>query len=66
VSVGDLGLADGAPIRVRIGVRPDAAHAGGMNLFGRGFGNYQQDLVLLMQYEAGSSSRGVRRARDGG
>jgi predicted transcriptional regulator len=64
VSLVDLGLADGAPIRVRIGVRPDAAHAGGLNLFGRGFGNYQQDLVLLMQYEAGSSSRGVRRARD--
>lgn len=60
VELADLGLATGDPIRVRIGVRPDAAHAGGLNLFGRAFGNYQQDLVLLMEYEAGSSSRGVR------
>jgi predicted transcriptional regulator len=61
IALADLDLASGDPIRVRIGVRPDAAHAGGINLFGRGFGNYQQDLVLLMEYEAGSSSRGVRR-----
>lgn len=65
IALSDLDLASGEPIRVRIGVRPDAAHAGGINLFGRGFGNYQQDLVLLMEYEAGSSSRGVRRVTDG-
>lgn len=61
ISLSDLDLASGDPIRVRIGVRPDAAHAGGINLFGRDFGNYQQDLVVLMEYEAGSSSRGVQR-----
>lgn len=57
----DLDLARAEPIRVRIGVKPDAAHVGGLNLFGRRFGNYQQDLVLLMEYEAGTSARGVRR-----
>lgn len=62
VTLADLDLGSGEPIRVRIGVRPDAAHTGGINLFGRGFGNYQQDLVLLMEYEAGSSSKGVRRS----
>ena len=61
IALSDLDLASGEPIRVRIGVKPDAAHAGGINLFGRGFGNYQQDLVLLMEYQAGSSSRGVQR-----
>lgn len=61
-SLAQLELAQGEPIRVRIGVRRDAAHVGGMNLFGRRFGNYQQDLTLLMEYEAGESSRGVRRA----
>lgn len=60
VTVADLDLESGMPIRVRIGIRPDADHAGGLNLFGRSFGNYQQDLVLLMEYDAGSSSRGVR------
>lgn len=65
VTLAELGLTSGDPIRVRIGVRPDAAHAGGVNLFGRRFGNYQQDLVLLMEYEAGSSSRGVRRSPGG-
>ena len=63
VCLADLSLEAGAPIRVRIGVKPDADHVGGLNLFGRRFGNYQQDLVLLMEYEAGSSSKGVRRPR---
>jgi predicted transcriptional regulator len=61
VRLADLELAGGAPIRVRIGVRPEAAHVGGINLFGRAFGNYQQDLVLLIEYQAGSSTYGVRR-----
>jgi len=40
----------GQPISVRIGVKPDAEHPGGFNLFGSGFGNYAQDLVLRMHY----------------
>ena len=64
VALSDLGLGADEAIRVRIGVRSDAAHTGGINLFGRGFGNYQQDLVLLMEYEAGSSFKGVRVAPD--
>jgi predicted transcriptional regulator len=38
------------PISVRIGVKPDAEHQGGFNLFGNGFGNYAQDLVLRVHY----------------
>jgi predicted transcriptional regulator len=38
------------PITVRIGVKPDAAHPGGFNLFGKSFGNYQQDLLLRLYY----------------
>lgn len=38
------------PLTVRIGVKPDAEHPGGFNLFGSGFGNYAQDLVLRMHY----------------
>jgi len=38
------------PITVRIGVKPDAEHQGGFNLFGNGFGNYAQDLILRVHY----------------
>lgn len=38
------------PITVRIGVKPDAEHQGGFNLFGCGFGNYAQDLVLRVHH----------------
>ena len=51
VRVKDLDLEDHLSIRVRIGVKDDARHRGGLNLFGRGFGNYDQDLVLQLEYE---------------
>jgi len=38
------------PLTIRIGVKPDAEHQGGFNLFGRGFGNYAQDLALRLHY----------------
>ena len=58
VTLADLSLHRGAPIRVRIGLKADAAHQGGVNLFGRRFGNYHQDISLQLGYEAGSSSNG--------
>lgn len=56
VAITDLMLAPHQPMAVRIGIKPDAEHVGGFNLFGRGFGNYEQDLVLRLHY--------VVRARD--
>ncbi len=47
----DLGLRHGEPIRIRIGVLPDAENVGGINLFGREFGNYPQDIELRIEYE---------------
>jgi predicted transcriptional regulator len=35
-------------ITVRIGVKEDAEHVGGINIFGRGFGNYDQDLMMRL------------------
>lgn len=46
-----LGLRRGDPITIRIGVRPDAANVGGLNLFGREFGNYPEDLGLRIEYD---------------
>jgi predicted transcriptional regulator len=51
VRLADLDLRAGQPIRVRIGVKRDALHVGGLNLFGSGFGNYPQDLVLRIEFE---------------
>lgn len=59
ITIGDLGLRPGEPIRIRIGVQRDAAHVGGINIFGRGFGNYPQDLVMTIDYERGERREGA-------
>ena len=48
VSLKDLDVETHHSIRLRIGVRDDAKHPGGINIFGRGFGNYDQDIVLRL------------------
>lgn len=60
VTTQDLMLAPRQPIVVRIGVKPDAEHIGGFNLFGRGFGNYEQDLVLRLHYTLRERERSSR------
>ncbi len=49
VSLADLDLENHHSIRLRIAVKPEAKHPGGLNIFGRGFGNYDQDIVLRLQ-----------------
>ena len=49
VSLKDLDIETHHSIRLRIGVKADARHPGGINIFGRGFGNYDQDIVLRLQ-----------------
>lgn len=49
VSLADLDLSKHRSIRLRIAVKSDARHPGGVNIFGRGFGNYDQDIVLRLQ-----------------
>ena len=39
-----------SPFIVRIGIKPDAQNKGGFNLFGRKFGNHEQDLVLRLYH----------------
>ena len=50
VCLDDVRIMNGPFISVRVGVKPDALHAGGINIFGRQFGNYPQDLVLRLRY----------------
>jgi len=46
VTLDDLLIDQHRSIRLRIGVKEDAEHPGGINIFGRGFGNYDQNIVL--------------------
>jgi predicted transcriptional regulator len=50
VKLSTLGVLPWAMIRMRIGIKPGASHEGGFTIFGRGFGNYEQDLVLRLHY----------------
>jgi predicted transcriptional regulator len=47
----DLSLRPGEPLRVRIGIKDNAAHVGGINLFGDKFGNYPQGIVLRQHFK---------------
>ena len=49
VGLSDLALEDHQSIRVRVSVPEDAAHPGGVNIFGHGFGNYDKDIVLILR-----------------
>jgi predicted transcriptional regulator len=49
VTLGDVGIRQ-KQWTFRIAVEEDAAHAGGVTLFGSAFGNYSQDLVFKLFY----------------
>lgn len=40
----------------RLSVEEDAEHIGGLTLFGKGFGNYNEDLVVELFYTDGFNS----------
>ena len=37
-------------VKVRIGNKPDAKYVGGFNIFGKHFGDYDQDIIMAMEY----------------
>ena len=49
VKIHDLRLADGNAIKLTIGIKEDAVHRGGINLFGKNFGDYPQAIVLTLK-----------------
>ena len=55
VNIEEVGIKPWDTMRVRIGVKNDARNQGGFTLFGKGFGNYEQDLVLRLHYTLPSS-----------
>lgn len=50
VTLSDLKLEEHHSIRVAFGVKENAEHLGGMNIFGKGFGNYDQGVILRAYY----------------
>jgi predicted transcriptional regulator len=51
VTLDHLGLKQGDPISVRIGIKENATNIGGINLFGSKFGNYPQDIILRQRFK---------------
>ena len=52
VDIGRLELGKHHSIRLRIGIDDGAKHPGGVNIFGKGFGNYDQDILMRMRLRA--------------
>ncbi|WP_078392958.1 ArsR/SmtB family transcription factor [Shouchella patagoniensis] len=50
VQLADLHLQEKQFITIRIGIKEDAEHKGGMNLFGKAFGDYPQDLKVGIHF----------------
>jgi predicted transcriptional regulator len=48
VNLEDLRLNDHHSVKVRIGIADSAEHVGGINIFGKGFGDYDQDIILKL------------------
>lgn len=49
-TIESLELMDHHSIRVRLGVDDNAANPGGVNIFGKGFGDYDQDIVMTLHF----------------
>lgn len=50
VKINELGLENETFITLRFAVEVDAKNKGGMTLFGEGFGNYNQDIIVNTYY----------------
>jgi predicted transcriptional regulator len=54
VTLADLDVASASYITMRIGVKQEGT-PGGLNIFGRGFGNYPQDIVMRLRFRPKTS-----------
>lgn len=50
ITTSELKLDYTSTIRFRIAVEEDSAHVGGLTIFGKSFGNYDQDIVVSINY----------------
>lgn len=52
LTISELNLAHDRDLKFRIAVPEDAKNPGGVNIFGRGFGNYHQDIEVRVRYKS--------------
>ena len=50
VTINTLNLDYKSSLHLKIAVEENAAHVGGITLFGKGFGNYDQDIKVAINY----------------
>ncbi|MNR64997.1 hypothetical protein D3C85_1878640 [compost metagenome] len=50
VALDDLLINQSPKLRLRIAIKPDAVHQSGLNLFGRQFGDYEQNIMMQVKY----------------
>lgn len=63
VTVGDFALDYRSTIKFKMEVEEDAAHVGGLTIFGKTFGNYNQDIAVRINYSPITES--AEHANDG-
>ena len=49
IKFADLKLYDGNAIKLTIGIKDDAVHKGGINLFGKHFGDFSQAIIMTLK-----------------
>jgi predicted transcriptional regulator len=50
ITIEDLHIMNNTFISIKIGNKEDAEYVGGFNIFGKGFGDFNQDIILSMEY----------------
>lgn len=50
VTIRDLNLTDKSTIRLRLAVNEDSTYVGGLTIYGKNFGNYNQDINVRINY----------------
>ncbi len=48
ITLNEVDVRGHSSVKVRIGLKENAVNVGGINIFGSGFGNYDQDIVMKM------------------
>ena len=49
ITFDDLHLYDGNSVKLTIGIKDDAQHKGGLNLFGKNFGDFPQSIIMTVK-----------------
>ena len=54
IKLDDLKINEHHSIKIRIGIALKAKHIGGVNIFGKGFGDHDQDIILKLYLDEDS------------